>query len=256
MNPTHHKPAIRAATRRRGGPGLTVDLSVTRFRKHRALERATVNPFPDDIFTEPEDVDPDTLANLGPLTRLAGVWEGKKGVDLNPKADGPERRVYLERIEMQPIDPQANGPQLFYGLRYHVHVNTPEEDIAFHDQVGYWLWDRATGLILQSLTIPRGQALLAGGAARPDGSLSVSARRGSTEHGIASTAFLEYAFRTDAYELTVTFNPDGGWSYVSDTTLMVRGRTEPFRHRDVNTLTKVAEPTPNPLALIRAAQQA
>ena len=24
-----------------------------------------MNPFPDDIFTEPEDVDPDTLANLG-----------------------------------------------------------------------------------------------------------------------------------------------------------------------------------------------
>ena len=45
---------------------------------------------PDDIFTEPADVDPDTLANLGPLRRLAGAWEGRKGVDLNPKADGPE----------------------------------------------------------------------------------------------------------------------------------------------------------------------
>ena len=42
----------------------------------------------DDIFTEPEDVDPNTLDNLGPLRRLAGVWEGKKGVDLNPKAEG------------------------------------------------------------------------------------------------------------------------------------------------------------------------
>ena len=215
-----------------------------------------MNPFPDDIFTEPEDVDPNTLANLGPLTRLAGTWEGKKGVDLNPKAEGPERRVYLERIEMQPIDPQANGPQLFYGLRYHVHINTPEEDITFHDQVGYWLWEPATGLILQTLAIPRGQVLLAGGGASADGSsLNVSARRGSTEYGIASTAFLEYAFRTDVYDLKVTFNPDGSWSYVSDTTLVVRGRAEPFRHRDVNTLVKVAEPTPNPLALIVAAQQ-
>ena len=39
-----------------------------------------MNPFPDDIFTEPEDVDPDTLANLGPLRRLAGVWQGRKGL--------------------------------------------------------------------------------------------------------------------------------------------------------------------------------
>ncbi len=216
-----------------------------------------MNPFPDDIFTEPEDVDPDTLANLGPLRRLAGIWEGKKGIDLNPKADGPERRVYLERIEMQPIDPQPNGPQLLYGLRYHIHINTPEEDITFHDQVGYWLWDPATELVMQTLAIPRGQVALAGGKANPDGTgLVVSARRGETEYGIASTAFLEYAFRTDSYELTVTFNADGSWSYVSDTMLSVRGQAEPFRHRDRNTLVKVGEPTPNPLALIRASTPA
>jgi hypothetical protein len=214
-----------------------------------------MNPFltqdwPDDIFTEPQDVDPDTLANLGPLARLAGVWEGRKGIDLNPKADGPERRAYLERIEMQPIDPQANGPQLLYGLRYHVHINTPEEDITFHDQVGYWSYEPATGLILQSLTIPRGQALLAAGQAQADGSIVVAARRGETEYGVVSTAFLEHAFRTDSYELSITFNADGGWSYVSDTMLAVRGQAEPFRHRDRNTLAKVAEATPNPLALI------
>ncbi|MDB5497866.1 MAG: hypothetical protein JWP28_1897 [Phenylobacterium sp.] len=216
-----------------------------------------MNPFPEDIFTEPEDVDPDTLANLGPLRRLAGVWEGRKGIDLNPKAEGPERREYIERIEMQPIDPQANGPQLLYGLRYHIHINTEEEDITFHDQVGYWLWDAATGLIMQTLAIPRGQVALAGGKASPDGNgLTVSARRGETEYGIASTAFLEYAFRTDSYDLTVTFNADGSWSYVSDTMLSVRGQAAPFRHRDRNTLMKVGEPTPNPLALIRAATPA
>ena len=216
-----------------------------------------MNPFPDDIFTEPEDVDPDTLANLGPLRRLAGVWEGLKGVDVNPKAEGPERRVYLERIDMQPIDPQANGPQLLYGLRYHLHINTPEEDITFHDQVGYWLWEPATGMILQSLTIPRGQAVLAKGQAAPDAmSLVVTAERGQTEAGIVSTAFLEYAFRTDSYRLEVTFDADGSWSYVSDTMLSVRGQAEPFRHRDRNKLVKVAEPKPNPLALIVAGQKA
>ena len=66
-----------------------------------------MSDIPDDIFTEPVDVADDTLANLGPLRRLAGIWEGKKGVDLNPKADGPERREFTERIELQPIDAQA-----------------------------------------------------------------------------------------------------------------------------------------------------
>eukprot|EP01030_Chromulinospumella_sphaerica_P024721 gene24721-24819_t len=211
---------------------------------------------PDDIFTEPEDVDPETLANLGPLRRLAGVWEGHRGVDVNPKADGPETRQYYERIEMQPIDPQANGPQLFYGLRYHVHVNTTEEALTFHDQVGYWLWEPATGLILQTVSIPRGQVAIAAGHAEPDAtSLVLTAVRGQTEYGICSTTFLEQAFRTDAYRIEVTFHDDGSWSYVQDTTLQVRGRDEPFRHRDRNTLGKVAEPNLNPWASILRAEK-
>jgi hypothetical protein len=208
-----------------------------------------MNPFPEDIFTEPDTVDPDTLDNLGPLRRLAGVWEGRKGVDINPKAEGPERRDYIERITMQPIDPQANGPQLFYGLRYHVHVVAADEEGTFHDQVGYWLWEPATGLVLQTLAIPRGQVAMASGKAAPDDmSITVSAERGQTEYGICSTTFLEYAFRTDSYRLRITFHADGSWSYISDTMLQVRGRPEPFRHRDVNTLLKIGEPTMNLLA--------
>lgn len=216
-----------------------------------------MNPFPDDVFTEPTDIDPNTLANLGPLRRLAGLWESANGVDVNPKAKGPERRQYLERIDMQPIDAQANGPQLFFGLRYHIHINTPEEAITFHDQTGYWLWEPATGLLLQSLTIPRGQTALAAGFAKPDDSrLVVSATRGQTNYGICSTDFLEYAFRTDSYRLEITFNPDGSWSYVSETMLKVHGQTEPFSHRDVNTLVKVADAKPNPLMLRQAAKRA
>ena len=206
---------------------------------------------PDDIFTEPDNVDPDTLANLGPLRRLAGIWEGRKGVDINPKVAGPERREYTERIELQPIDYQLNGPQLFYGLRYHTHVLATDEDATFHDQVGYWLWEPATGLILQTVAIPRGQVAIAAGHAAPDASsLVLTAKRGDTEYGICSTGFLEQAFRTDSYRIEVTFNADGGWSYVQETILLVRGRTQPFEHRDVNTFAKVGEPTPNPLMLL------
>jgi hypothetical protein len=213
--------------------------------------------FPADIFTEPGDADPDTLANLGPLRRLAGRWSASKGVDVNPKADGPERRVFIERIDFDPIDPQTNGPQLFYGLRYHIHITTEEEDITFHDQVGYWLWEPATGLVLQTIAIPRGQVALASGQAAPDaGRIVVSATRGQTAYGICSTAFLEYAFRTDSYRLEILFDPDGSWSYVTDTVLTVHGRDAPFVHRDQNRLTKIGEAAPNPLAAILAKRKA
>jgi hypothetical protein len=211
--------------------------------------------FPDDIFTEPEDVDPDTLANLGPLARLAGTWRSADGLDVNPKADGPERRAYIEQARFEPIDPQANGPQLLYGLRYHIAINTAEEDIAFHDQVGHWLWEPATGLVMQSLSIPRGQVALAAGHAAPgDDRLVLSAERGSTGYGICSTAFLEHAFRTDSYTIEVTFHDDGTWSYVQETTLIVRG--QPFNHHDRNRLVRVAAPEPNPWQAIVAAGRA
>ena len=74
--------------------------------------------YPTDIYTEPEP-DPDTLANLGPLTGMAGIWTSAAGQDVNPKPDGPEHQQFIERYELQPIDAQTNGPQLFYGLRYH-----------------------------------------------------------------------------------------------------------------------------------------
>ncbi len=180
---------------------------------------------PDDIFTEPE-VSPDTLTDLGPLRRLAGVWQSDQGVDINPKAEGPERRVFREHIRMEPIDAQTNGPQLLYGLRYHIHINTPEEAITFHDQVGYWLWEPATGLIMQTIAIPRGQVVLAGGTAAPDDKrISVEARRGDTRFGICSTTFLDAAFRTDYYRIDITFNDDDSWTYVTRTDLAVRGNT-------------------------------
>jgi hypothetical protein len=128
----------------------------------------------------------------GPLARLAGEWESDKGIDIAPKAAGPEQRNFREHIRMEPIDPQPNGPQLLYGLRYHIHINTDEEAITFHDQVGYWLYEPATGLIMQSIAIPRGQVVLAGGTAKPgDKTISVEAKRGDTRFGICSTTFLE-----------------------------------------------------------------
>lgn len=214
-------------------------------------------PFPADIFTEPADVDPDTLANLGPLRRLAGSWRAEKGVDVNPKAAGPERRVFIERNDLAPIDPQTNGPQLFYGLSYHIHIDTAEEDITFHDQTGYWLWEAKSGLVLQTLAIPRGQVLLASGQAKADDDrIVVTATRGKTDYGICSNDFLEYAFRTESYRLEIDFLPDGSWHYLAETVLDVRGEAKPFTHHDENTMRKIAEPEPNPLMKILAARAA
>jgi len=208
-----------------------------------------MSAYPDDIYTEPTSIDVRTLANLGPLTRMAGIWRGARGLDVKPKAEGPKKQAFVERIDLQPIDPQTNGPQLLYGLRYHTHVTKPGEAKTYHDQVGYWLWEPATGTVIHTLTIPRGQTAMAVGQASADAtSFELVATCGLETYGICSNPFLEYAFKTVEFRIKVTINADGTWSYEEDTVLMVRGLGEPFHHTDRNTLEKIGEPTPNPLA--------
>jgi hypothetical protein len=211
-----------------------------------------MSTYGDDIYTEPADLDVNTLANLGPLTRLAGRWKGTRGLDVNPKPEGPRQQAFTETIDFEPIDPQANGPQLYYGLRYHAHIVKPGEVETYHDQVGYWLWEPATGTIIQTLSIPRGQTALAIGKASKDATtFELVARRGETGNGICSGPFLEEAFQTLEYRIVVTLNADGTWSYDEDTVMQVRGLKEPFHHIDRNTLSKIGEALPNPLARAR-----
>ena len=85
--------------------------------------RQAMSSFPKDIYTEPADVDVDTLANLGPLRGMAGSGRARAAWTSIRRPRGPGSRPIVEHIELQPIDPQTNGPQLFYGLRYHSHVS-------------------------------------------------------------------------------------------------------------------------------------
>ncbi len=208
--------------------------------------------YPEDIYTEPTP-DPNTLAHLGPLAAMAGIWRGERGMDVNPKADGAEHQAFIEHYELHPIDAQTNGPQLFYGLRYHTRIVKPDDVETFHDQVGYWLWEPATGTIIQTLSIPRGQTAMAVGTASADArTFHLRAVRGSTTNGISSNPFLEQAFRTDSYDIHVTLHDDGSWSYEQETVLVIPGKDEPFRHTDRNTLHRIGEPQPNPTAVAAA----
>ncbi|MDE2612290.1 MAG: FABP family protein [Burkholderiales bacterium] len=212
----------------------------------------TTYPVPSDLYTEPADIDVDTLACLGPLRAMAGIWSGERGLDVKPKAEGPKKQAYVERIELQPIDPQTNGPQLLYGLRYHTHITKPGQVKTYHDQVGYWLWEPATGTVIHTLAIPRAQVAMAAGTTTADATrFELVATQGLETWGICSAPFIQQAFRTTSFRIEVTINADGSWGYEEDTVLMIRGQTEPFHHTDRNRLVKIAEPTPNPLANAR-----
>src|ERR1700716_3086578 len=140
---------------------------------------------------------------------MGGVWDGVEGGDEHPVVEGLERNSHEERYELQPIDRQTNGPQLFYGLRYHTHITRPGEVETFHDQVGYWLWEPAAQAVTFTLGIPRGQGLLASGPATPDArTFELNATLGSEVHGILSNPFLDANFRTLSYRISVILDPE------------------------------------------------
>jgi len=49
----------------------------------------TMTALAEDIYTEPSNIDVDMLRNVGPLSGMAGIWKGTRGLDVKPKAEGP-----------------------------------------------------------------------------------------------------------------------------------------------------------------------
>jgi hypothetical protein len=200
-----------------------------------------MNDYPHDIYAEARNIDVHTLNNLGPLRRMAGIWQGQRGLDVKPKAEGPKQQAFIETLSMQPIDPVSNGPQLLYGLRYHTHITKPEQIKTYHEP--------ATQTIIHTLTIPRGLIAMACGQAAPDAQqFELQATQGLDTWGICSTPFLNRAFKTTAFTIRVSFQDDGSWSYEEDSVLQIQGQPEAFHHTDRNRLYKIAEAEANPLA--------
>jgi hypothetical protein len=74
------------------------------------------------------------------------------------------------------------------------------------------------------------------------------AKEGDPNAGISSNPFLDYAFKTVEYRIEVNIHEDGTWSYEQDTVLKIKDQEALFHHVDNNTLHKIGEATPNPLA--------
>ena len=187
----------------------------------------------------------DNIRNLGPLAALAGIWEGDEGLDISPSAErGVMETRFRERAVFEPIGQVDNHEQLLYGLRYATTAYRIDEADAFHEEVGYWLWDAGRGgeegQVLRCFVVPRGVTILAGvGAAADAQKLALTADLGSETYSVASNRFLDAEFKTVRYELEVNLETKGVFEYKEDTQLQMKGRSEIFHHRDSNRLTRV-----------------
>ena len=186
--------------------------------------------------------DDELLTRLGPLAGLAGTWEGDKGVDRAPDPARAELATpYRERMVFEPMGPVDNHEQSLYGLRYATTAFRIGEQDAFHEELGYWLWDADAKHVMRCFLVPRGVTVLAGGEAEPDArSFSIGAQLGSATWGICSNPFLDREFRTERYDLHVTLGDDASLHYREDTQLRLPGRDALFHHTDENTLARTS----------------
>ena len=182
--------------------------------------------------TTKEEVD------YGPLTVLIGTWKGDTGMDVAPEPDDDERNPYYETIVFEEAGDVTNAEEeVLAAVRYHQEVRRKSTGLVFHDQVGYWLWNSATGEVIQTMTIPRGVTLLAGGKVmvEKDGTVfEVSAQAGNPDWNIIETTFMHKKARTRAFthRLEVRGNR---MSYAETTLLDIYGKRD-YEHTDENVL--------------------
>lgn len=182
------------------------------------------------------------MSEWGPLQALIGDWEGEGGLDtaFSHSQNKVLGTPYLEKATFKPFGPVANGKQELYGLDYKTAMWRDNEDDPFHTEVGYWLWDAATGEILRGFVVPRGITVLAGGTTTADSkAFTMSAEKGSSLYSIGENSYLEKAASTTNYTVDITLNDDGTWSYAETTTLRMLEMPEAFAHTDANTLHRV-----------------
>lgn len=179
----------------------------------------------------------------GPLAHLIGAWEGNDGVDvafsnlLGKVINTP----YREKADFKPFGPVDNGRQSLYGLDYHSAMWRGDEENPFHTEVGYWLWDGASGEIMKCFVVPRGITTLAGGQSASDATtFTMSASIGDPQYGISSNKYLNDAAPTLSYDTNISILGDGLFSYTQSTILHMRVLSAEMDHSDLNTLRRVS----------------
>jgi hypothetical protein len=144
----------------------------------------------------------------------------------------------------EPIGEVTNHEQVLYALRYLTLAweegEDGPDDKPFHQEVGYFIWDKANRQIMKSFIVPRGVAVNAGGDADQDSTeFKVSAVIGSNVYGICSNKFLDEEFQSVRYDVKFELIDEDTLQYEENTQLKIKGQDRLFDHTEKNTLYRV-----------------
>ena len=179
----------------------------------------------------------------GPLAGLIGTWEsGYDGLDVSFHNDEGKiaETPFREKTTFKPFGPVDNGEQSLYGLDYRTAAYRRDEDLPFHTEVGYWMWDAKAKQVSRCFVIPRAQVLIAGATVEPDATkFTLESTLGSVTYGILSNPYLDEVAHTTRFDVTISFTED---TFSYDETTVVEHKKYPtvIMHTDRNTLKRVS----------------
>ena len=183
--------------------------------------------------------------DYGPLRFLIGRWEseGFRGVN---RAPDPDRKVentrFRQVMNFEPIGDVENHEQLLYAIKYDTKAwEEGNDDDPFHEEVGYFIWDKQNRQVLKSFIVPRGIAVNAGGSADINSTeFIVKAELGSPTYGLCSNKFLNDEFQTISYEVKFVLINENEFSYDENTRIKIKGQDRVFDHTEKNTLKRLS----------------
>ncbi len=179
--------------------------------------------------------------DYGPLAQLIGKWVGNNGIDNAPDAQAnPDKTLYADELIFSPAGRAENAEeQELVSVKYSHIVRKLENGMIFHDQIGHWIFEPATGTIMHSLTIPRAVCLLAGGKYQQKNNSSefkVEASQGAQDFGIIQSPFMLEKAKTTGFKMLLKVT-ENTLEYHQTTSLEIYGKT--FEHTDSSVLNKV-----------------
>lgn len=181
-----------------------------------------------------------TTVDYGPLKALIGEWQGDKGEDIAPEPDGQEENLFYETITFLPAGDVTNGEeQDLVAVHYHQVVQRKSDDKVIHNESGYWILAVGTNHIMQSFSIPRGVAVVAGGDYQQTEdklSINVVAGNDSEDWQIVQSPFMQNKAKTLSFEHQLSI-ANNILSYQETTVVDIYGKV--FEHTDKNELVRV-----------------
>lgn len=179
--------------------------------------------------------------DYGPLAQLIGKWIGNKGLDRAPDADAnPDDSLFTDEMVFTVAGSADNAEeQKLVALKYHHVVRRLDNGCIFHDQIGHWIYEPSSDIIMHSLTIPRGVCVLAGGVFQGtsnDGVFEVKAKAGSETFGIVQSPFMLEKAKTTEFQMRLTVSGNT-LSYREVVSLHIYGKD--FEHIDKSILQRV-----------------